>query len=575
MNKLAMFVPLAKADAAQRLVFGHFDETPDRSREVFDYESSKPNIQAWSDSFAKATDGKSVGNVRAQHGKTAAGKLEKIAFDDTNRRVEFCAKIVDDQEWAKVEAGVYTGFSPGGRYAKRWKDGEFTRYTAEFNELSIVDVPCNPAATFTMVKADGVEAEVEFVLDKAYEPGNEATKGRAEEMAKAAGGSWKDHVAQARADLISENAADALAKMAGETEVPGGEAASSDAAGDTKTEPALLDSLNAALAKADSVLDSSTGEGVGVVTAAQIYASALGDSLLKMQLDHELPVAPPSPEAVALIGADLTKSLAAVVAIRAAAEPLLEKGLYSLSDAVSSLQSFAWLAQDVACEADWEADGSTLPQKAVDIVKALKAFLIAMVEEEVSEMLARLNANNENVDLVIEGDDMELATQIVDLVKADTARMAKAGARNSKADANRIQAIHDAAGELGACCASDEAALGKAAEVVAENEQLNKALSEALPRFTALTEQVESLRTERDSDRAEMAKMAEQIATLSGQPAPTKIDQALMREKADDNGSLAKDAGSEEEELAKMTPKQRAAALEAKAHNLRANTIPA
>ena len=65
------------------------------------------------------------------------------------------AKIVDDNEWKKVEEGVYTGFSPGGRYAKRWQDGAYRRYTPDVRELSIVDVPCNPSATFTMVKADG------------------------------------------------------------------------------------------------------------------------------------------------------------------------------------------------------------------------------------------------------------------------------------------------------------------------------------------------------------------------------------------------------------------------------------
>lgn len=33
-DRLAMFIPLQKADAAQRLVYGWFDETPDRAGEV-------------------------------------------------------------------------------------------------------------------------------------------------------------------------------------------------------------------------------------------------------------------------------------------------------------------------------------------------------------------------------------------------------------------------------------------------------------------------------------------------------------------------------------------------------------
>jgi hypothetical protein len=36
-----MFIPLLKVDAAQRLVYGSFDETPDRAREICDYATAK------------------------------------------------------------------------------------------------------------------------------------------------------------------------------------------------------------------------------------------------------------------------------------------------------------------------------------------------------------------------------------------------------------------------------------------------------------------------------------------------------------------------------------------------------
>lgn len=152
-----MFIPLLKVDAVQRLVYGCIDETPDRSKEVFDYETSKQHFMTWSQDMQKASDGKSYGNVRAMHSLVAAGKLESIDFDDLNKRIEFCARIVDDNEWQKVEEGVYTGFSPGGKYLKRWKENGVTRYTARPTELSIVDLPCIPTATFTLVKAAGVE----------------------------------------------------------------------------------------------------------------------------------------------------------------------------------------------------------------------------------------------------------------------------------------------------------------------------------------------------------------------------------------------------------------------------------
>jgi ATP:corrinoid adenosyltransferase len=157
------FVEIRKVDAAKREVHGVMaEEARDKSGEIFDYESSKPYVKEWSEGFEKDTDGKSAGNVRAQHGKVAAGKLVSIAFDDANKCIPVVAKIVDNNEWEKVQEGVYTGFSIGGSYVKRWADGSATRYTAKPSEVSIVDNPCMYGAKFTMVKADGAVEEKNF-----------------------------------------------------------------------------------------------------------------------------------------------------------------------------------------------------------------------------------------------------------------------------------------------------------------------------------------------------------------------------------------------------------------------------
>jgi hypothetical protein len=92
------------------------------------------------------------------HGQVAAGKLESLAFDDAGKKIECCGKVVDDAEWKKVLEGVYTGFSMGGKYLKRWQDAanpELTRYTPQPSEVSLVDNPCIPTATFEVVKEDG------------------------------------------------------------------------------------------------------------------------------------------------------------------------------------------------------------------------------------------------------------------------------------------------------------------------------------------------------------------------------------------------------------------------------------
>ena len=159
MSQLRLFIPIGKVDEAQRLVYGTLtEETPDKSGEIFDYASGKPAVQAWSDEIKAASKGKSLGNVRAMHGNTAAGKFTNIQYDDANKRIEGAAKIVDDDEWEKVLAGVYTGFSIGGAYTKRWQDpnnSSLWRFTPKLSEISLVDNPCVPTATFEYIKADG------------------------------------------------------------------------------------------------------------------------------------------------------------------------------------------------------------------------------------------------------------------------------------------------------------------------------------------------------------------------------------------------------------------------------------
>lgn len=165
-----IFIPLTKVDEDQRLVYGTISqEIMDKSGEQMDYDSSKPLFEEWSGGIEKATEGKSKGNVRVMHGLNACGKLTEIDFNDDSKTIDVCAKIVDDVEWNKVTEGVYTGFSVGGKYEKKWSeevDGvKIKKYTARPQEVSIVDNPCVPTATFSMIKADGAVEEVPFQVE--------------------------------------------------------------------------------------------------------------------------------------------------------------------------------------------------------------------------------------------------------------------------------------------------------------------------------------------------------------------------------------------------------------------------
>ena len=153
-----IFAQLTKVDVEKREVWGRMaQEVADRSSEIMDYESSKPLFEKWSGDVAQATDGKSLGNVREMHSNVAAGKVISLKFDDAQKSMDIGVKVVDDNSWRKVQEGVFTGFSIGGKYLKKWADGSLTRYTASPSEVSLVDRPCMPSATFfDIVKADGI-----------------------------------------------------------------------------------------------------------------------------------------------------------------------------------------------------------------------------------------------------------------------------------------------------------------------------------------------------------------------------------------------------------------------------------
>lgn len=211
-KKLQMFIPLTKVDAEKRLVYGIATcEKMDRSKQICDYETTKPFYQKWSEGIEKASGGKSFGNVRAMHGKSAAGKITELVFNDEAKQIEVCSKVVDDNEWNKVLEGVYTGFSQGGSYVKVWKDSEGNeRYTADPIELSLVDIPCLPDATFTMVqmaKGGALEEVQKAFTSVCVEPSVTEIGNRAEALAKAASTdvlkkNWQDYTDAARIELL-------------------------------------------------------------------------------------------------------------------------------------------------------------------------------------------------------------------------------------------------------------------------------------------------------------------------------------------------------------------------------------
>jgi len=357
---MKVFAQLTKVDEEQRLIFARAaQETPDRSGEILDYETSKPLFQKWSNEQAEASGGKSYGNLRAMHGSGVAGILaEPIIFDDAERALDVVVKVVDDADWKKVLAGAYTGLSIGGSYAKRWKDGDLTRYTAAPAEISLVDRPCIPTAKFFDVrKADGSLSKMEFAN-------------------------------------MTENAAEVQVK---------GEASDVERLGELLNKNAL-----------------------SVADAIERLEKSLAD-------------AEPAEE--------------------------LKKSLFDVAKLAEIVQAIKYMADKAAYEANQEPDDSGIADRLQSLAADAAILLQDLAAHEAAE--------------IVGGEDEAQPDGEVLAMSVKLAGLAKAGARNSAADAKTIQELHDLANKLGAACAAGNVGKTDEAEELQKADALTKAIDDA------------------------------------------------------------------------------------------------
>lgn len=435
---MKLFVQLTKVDAETRRVWGRAtQEVPDRSREIFDYASSKPLFEKWSSAIAEATKAAgqeiSLGNVRAMHGKVAAGKLVEIDFNDAEKAIDICSEIVDDQEWAKVLKGVYTGYSIGGSYVRKWDDATLPthkRFTANPSEISLVDLACVPTATFSCIKAAGVTEDVPFAHYGVL----------AASLAKS------DMTVGELLSLVQEY---------------------------------LPDDEISALNKAD------TTTGGFLTRLQQLVADATTETTIEKSADGDQTPATTPPAAAESVPttAEGDEAVAKRAAHLAAVKDTLAKGMWSLSSFADLLQTVAYMAQDAEWEKEWERDGSTVPAD-------LRAWLQMGVE------LFRQMSEEETAELIASVMPPEAASVIV-LELAAGGDLTKAGARHSAADTVLIQMIHDHAVALGATDGGVHTDMG--AEKAADSGDLQKRADAAIEQLTTLEKSVSDLTAAREA----------------------------------------------------------------------------
>lgn len=517
MTGLRVFIPITKVDAAKRLVYGTLaEEVPDKADEILDYATSKPFFEKWSGEFAKATNGKSVGNLRAMHSAVAAGKFTQMEFVDDAKRIDVCAKVVDDDEWKKVEEGVYTGFSVGGKYVKRWADGDLKRYTCEPLEGSLVDNPCIPTATFTMVKADGMSEERHFkgaesgggaadggtaaaaqgaaavaptgsgaaaataaaAAPAAPEPDANAVATKAAELAKAAGKpdtAWADFIEPARAALMKAAAPSAPAPQAAVEEQP----TNVDPRGEVEQGWRARDGKFFAK-KADALAHNATlapqGPGAGLTEALGGLKGALAKAEGRA----------PDAAAAGQDGADSGASTDAQApkAEKVATLGALRKGLYEVGEGARVLASLSYLLQSSRYEAETEGDDSTVPARLLEGLMVIGEAIKEMAIEEIDELIAMFDKAGD----------------------AGAEKMAKAIEKDPALKSANWQKMHDKCVKMGADCSGkpggDAADKGAAAGTDAvskvivlerENADLRKVVDEATVLVKDAVKRIEAL----------------------------------------------------------------------------------
>lgn len=441
---MQIFFQLQKVDEKTGIVSGRaVEEVLDHAGEIFDYAKSKPHFEAWSANIAKATDGKSAGNVRAMHGKVSAGILKDIQFVDAEKAIDVTALINDPVEKAKLIAGNYTGFSIGGSYVAKWEDPVHKgvmRYEAQPAEISIVDLPCVPTATFTAIKADGSSE-----LRKFHAPAADANDAGAPPADTAA--------ATAAGAPIEKSAAAGEGTTPGEAtkpvvEPPAAAASVEKIAERSDTSPKEGESKYGDVKFADEKNKKYPIDTPAHIRAAWNYINkpknaakydakdvkSIKSKIVAAWKDKIDSAGPPSAEKATDTDCEKLAALDCRAAFLAKHEPAqrllatlnsaygkpeIAKGMWNIADLACLIDNLQYIAASTQAEAEWEGDNSAIPGELRDSVKELAGLLGDMVDEEVEELVSQY----EGMDTMVgeEVEVIELAAKIGELLKSDSA----------------------------------------------------------------------------------------------------------------------------------------------------------
>jgi len=195
-------------------------------------------------------------------------------------------------------------------------------------------------------------------------------------------------------------------------------------------------------------------------------------------------------------------------------------------------------AVGVAQEADLDARGLRIAAKVVDDDAWEKVKQGVYKGFSIGGRVTARDPNDHRVITGLELTEISLVDRpanpeaIIDVYKAD---LAKEGRRNSAADLERIQRVHDASVELGAHCPNLPAAADDPAKFVQDGD---------LAKHASLAERLDALAREVAAQRTLLLKLAAEPASPKYQSAARAVDKTEdgIAKRADDEPATALDA---------------------------------
>lgn len=323
---MKIFVPLSKVDAETRMVYGYAStfETDDAGETI-----TKAAMEGALPSYMQ------FANIREMHQPKAVGVTTEADIDD--KGLYIAAKIVDNDAWEKCTAGVYKGFSIGGRVLARSPTNKKQVDGILMTEISLADRPVNSECVFDLVKAHATPEQIKVA-------------GMAVNLATTL---FKDKLAVNATDEVM---ADTIFKTA------------------------------------SHIMPTCCPEGVTVPDAIliKVIAGEFKEELAKAA-DTTLTI---TGEAVA-VGDGATKTVVLQ------GNDVLRKGMYGVQRFADLLQSLQFLAQDMQYEAASEGDASPLPPEMMAWLATGVKLFIASATEEATELVGVKEADASGADAAV------------------------------------------------------------------------------------------------------------------------------------------------------------------------------